>query len=574
MKLIIKYLAILFLITSIESCSYSWTVLLNPKKPGKIPQFSEEQLILGKLDKLRACYDVNYYDLCLEIIPSEKKLVGIVEIYAKATEDFDSLQIDLHKNLIISKLIDKEDGSSLPYRRKERAIILALSKKKDEKFILRVSYHGNPLEAERPPWVGGVVWEKDKDEKDWIGVACESEGSSVWWPSKDHSSDEPDSMRMHYTVPNGLIAVGNGQYEGKSVSKTTTTYNWFVSYPINAYNVTFYVGNFKKIEEEYIGINNKKLAITHFVSERNYEKAKNHFKQLHDHLSFYEKRFGEYPWYRDGFKLVESPYAGMEHQTAIAYGNGFYNFFEDTDHIILHETAHEWWGNSVTAKDFAHMWLQEGFATYAEALYFEKYGFDIYENLLYSIRGYIKNKYPLVSQEGIRWFDYRNTSDVYYKGAWIIHTLRNQINDDLVFLDIIKTFYERYKYKLVGSNDFIDIVNEKTKNDYNWFFNHYLYKNECPVLLVYISDDGNIYFKWKNTDPEFNKFKVKLKFSNRAILLTPTTQVQKMVNPNGKNEGWSIAFIDDALIIFERDKKICTEYFNATHAEKNTKTEK
>jgi aminopeptidase N len=369
-------------------------------------------------------------------------------------------------------------------------------------------------------------------------------------------------MRLHYTVPKGLMAVGNGQFEGKTDSQEKETFNWFISYPINTYNVSLYVGKFKKIEDKYLGINGKSLSISHYVLEKNYEKAKIHFKQLHGQLALYEKRFGEYPWYNDGFKLVESPYAGMEHQTAIAYGNGYKNDADSvTDYIILHETAHEWWGNSVTAKDLAHVWLHEGFATYSEALYFEeKDGFKAYKRQLYFYRLFIKNKYPIVVEEGRRWFHFKQNGDVYAKGAWILHSLRMQINDDFVFFDIIKTFAGRNKYKIVESKDFIELVNEKTNSDYNWFFNHYLYNNESPTLTYTVSTDGVLFYKWSNTDSDFNKLKLKLKSQNQTIIITPTKEIQTLSLPKNKYGSWNYSFLQEVLFAFEKDKSLITKY--------------
>lgn len=306
----------------------------NPSKPGKTPKFDKEAILLGELTKYRTCFDVHYYDLSVEVKPKEKELKGKVVIYAHALNDFDTIQLDLHKNLEIFSLVDSDTKSTLNYRREERAIFVELKKTKGEHFAIEVDYGGKPVKAKKPPWKGGFVWKKDCDRNPWIGVACESEGASVWWPLKDHTSDEPDSLRLHYTVPNDLVAVGNGQLESVSESNFKKTYNWFVSYPINTYNVSIYVGKFQLLEDEYVGVSGKNLKINHYVLAENYKKAEKHFKQLHPQLKVFEKRFGEYPWYRDGFKLVESPYAGMEHQTAIAYGNGYKNDHNKTDYII------------------------------------------------------------------------------------------------------------------------------------------------------------------------------------------------------------------------------------------------
>ena len=363
-------------------------------------------------------------------------------------------------------------------------------------------------------------------------------------------------MRLHYTVPKTLVAVGNGQLEKREESGDRASFHWFVSYPINTYNVTLYVGNFQLLEDAYTGINGQQLALNHYVLPENFQKAKTHFKQLHAILKVFERRFGEYPWYRDGFRLVESPYAGMEHQTAIAYGNGYKNDLdEDTDYILLHETAHEWWGNSITAKDLADVWIQEGFATYAEALYMEAMGGEIaYQEHLFLNRIFIKNKYPVVGVKDRRWFHHKKSSDAYVKGSWILHSLRNQIEDDTLFFDIIKSFYQTYQYQLVASQDFIELVNGKTGKDYGWFFQQYLYQRQAPELAWYLSKDGIFYYQWTNVIPEFDQFKVELRVLNAWIPLTPSNELQKVEIPMDADGFVETEVRADGLVALKEDK--------------------
>lgn len=549
LKIAILFLTLFVLAYSCANRGIHYYVY-NPKKPGKMPTFSEEKILLGELTDYRSCFDVYYYDLTVDFNPKEKSIAGTVEMYATAQNDFDTLQIDLHKNLNIERLVDKESGNSLAFYRKERAVFIKNPHQKDDKFILQIDYAGKPMIAKKPPWSGGFVWKKDKNRNHWDGVACESDGASIWWPLKDHTSDEPDSVRMHYTVPKGLMAIGNGQFEGTINSRESSTFNWFVSYPINAYNVTFYIGDFMQIKDEYTGINGKTLELHYYVLEKNYDKAKKHFKQVKPILKTFEEKFGEYPWYSDGYKLIESPYTGMEHQTAIAYGDSYENMFIDsiTDYIILHETAHEWWGNSVTARDFSDIWLQEGFATYAESLFFEATAHkDAYLMHLYLNRLFIENKYPIVGVKGRRWFDPQLSSDVYSKGAWILHTLRKQIDNDTLFFEILKTFAENFKYQMVDSQDFIDLVNKMTNSDYSWFFNQYLYHNYVPLLDHVISSDGYFYYRWANVNEDFNKFKIEIESGNQVYYITPSDQVQKFKLPTDYFGKWDFILIIDML---------------------------
>lgn len=559
-----KFKILLFLAVSVglQSCSLLGIhfSVHNPKKPGKIPSFSEEQILLGELNKYRTCYDVNFYDLNLWFQPSEKEIGGEVTISGIALNDFDTLQLDLAAHFKIYSIKNAFSQEELNYTRKERAIFVSHSKKKHEKLSLIVSYSGKPQVAKKAPWNGGVIWEKDKNKKIWAGVACESDGASIWWPTKDHTSDEADSVRLHYTVPKGIVAVGNGVLQHQDLSDSLTdTYHWKISYPINTYNITFYLGDYVKISDEYIGITGKKLEMNHYVLRDKEEIAKKHFTQAKEVIAVFEQKFGEYPWYRDGFKLVHSPYAGMEHQTAIAYGNGFKNDKSpDSDYIILHETAHEWWGNSISAKDLADVWLQEGFATYAEALYSEeKGGYTAYKDEIDFQMMFIKNKYALSGVKDRRWFDSKLNSDVYGKGSWVLASLRAQLENDELFFDIIKTFYDRFKYKIVESADFINVVNEKTEMDYTWFFRQYLNNNFAPTFEAYIDDLGVLYYRWSNTEEEFDQLKVWIKTVNGVSVLIPSKDIQAIQLPfNSATHQWELLFLDKSFYEVKTRKKM------------------
>lgn len=483
----------------------------NPHSEGKYPRFSEKAILLGNLNtKYRNCFDVNFYQIDLVVDEKNKYLRGKVEMIATATKDFDTLQIDLYENMKVNSIgvatLTSYHGNTnliyANYKRKYGAIFIAFKQRAGELFKIVVEYEGKPLEAKKPPWKGGFVWKKDKEKNPWIGVACQSEGASLWWPCKDVTNDEPDSVTINVTCSKQLVAVANGQFRGKKENSNSSTYQWVVTYPINPYNVSIYIGKFSLLTDNHKMPSGKNLSINHYVLSYNYEKAKLHFEQAKKQLSFFEKTFGNYPWYRDGYKLIESPYEGMEHQTAIAYGAGYKNNAGDFDYIILHETAHEWWGNAITATDFADIWLQEGFATYAEALFVENIkGKSAYLNYLLFYRLFIKNKWPVIGPENRKYFYYKN-SDCYQKGAWILHTFRTQLNNDSLFTDIIRSFYDKYKYKTTSTADFIQMVNEKTNSEYDWFFKQYLYKRKAPILEYYW-DGRNFYYRWDAVDADF-----------------------------------------------------------------------
>lgn len=524
------------------------TKVQNPKHAGRYPKFSEGLKLLGNQDsKYRRCFDVTFYEINITVDEKKKYLKGEVEIVATALSDFDTLQIDLFENMRINKMrlspipSPKEEGSNfqeLNYFRRHGAVFVRMpaTMNKNKKFQIVIDYEGSPLVAKKPPWRGGFVWKKDKEGNPWIGVACETEGASLWWPCKDVTNDEPDSAAINITTKKNLVAVSNGKLVGidaelVSVSnpdQQNVTYKWFVSYPINLYNITLYIGKFKLLQDSLQSkVSGKTLPFNHYVLETNYEKAKKHFRQTKEQIAFYEKTFGEYPWYKDGYKLVESPYEGMEHQSAIAYGNGYKTSYNGFDYIILHESAHEWWGNSVSSADLADVWIHEGFATYAEALFVEStQGKNAYLRYLLVYRLFIKNKRPVAGPPGVRFFDYKDT-DVYMKGAWLLLTLRTLINNDEIFFSVLKSFYEKYKMKTVCSQDFIALVNEKTGEDYNWFFNQYLYKRQTP-FLEYFWNGTEFFYRWKYTDDSF-KMPVEILLDGQVkITLQPTTDVQKI----------------------------------------------
>ena len=552
---------LLLLAVTLSSCGIAGIHLnvYNPKKPGAYPGETRQRTLLGADSRYRNCFDVYYYGLSVDLDPGKKFISGAVVIRSKAVADIDTLQLDLYKNMALRGITCR--GAELRFSREEGAVFVQMPAtiKRGEVFELTVTFEGAPQKAKRPPWDGGFVWEKDKDGNPWIGIACESEGSSSWWPGKDMMTDEADSADVRITVPQGLMAVSNGVLKDSATVSSKSTYHWHISYPINNYNITLYAGNLKLLRDYYVSISSDTIRLNHYVLPYNYEKAKTHFQQLKPYLAFYEEKFGSYPWKRDGFKLVESPYAGMEHQSAIAYGNGYKNDFEDIiDYIILHEAAHEWWGNSVTAADLADAWIHEGFASYCEALYIERIqGHKAYLEYMYGQRISIGNKRPVVRKRGIRYFDYHD-GDIYTKGSWILHTLRTVIDNDSTFFDILKTFRMDNDQRQIFSETFIDLVNKKTGRDYNWFFKQYLFRREAPVL-EYAWNNNNLYFRWLNVDDDF-AMPVKIRVSDKTIIIHPTTKLHMIKLSNMYPHFYDNS--DEEYFGLKHNKKIEKEYFN------------
>ena len=501
----------------------------TPEKPGKYPTFTAAQKLLAQQTKKRTCFDVKYYKLDLKIDADKKTIGGNVTMTSVLLKKQDTIQIDLYKNLKVDSIV--YNTKKINFSRVEGAIFIALpnSIRAGNLFTLTISYNGKPNPAKKAPWDGGLVWKKDKQGNPWAGVACESEGASLWWPNKDDVSDEADSTDIYLNVPEILSVVSNGSYKcTKLKEQNTKTVHWHVSYPINNYNVTFYLGNYTLIADTFVSRQSRDtIKFSYYILPEHSAVAKSHFQQVKQQIDFYERAFGNYPWPKDGYKLIESPYEGMEHQSAIAYGNKFKNDGNGFDYILLHETAHEWWGNSVTSADLSDVWLQEGFATYAEALYVEDTkGQAAYLNYLYWYRITIMNKLPVVKQTGLRYFPAKD-GDVYTKGAWILHSLRNTIKNDSVFFDILKTFRTENNCKQIFTNAFVDIVNKKTQSDYNWFFQQYLYRRDVPLLEFY-KDANYFYYRWKDVNDDFNKLPVEVNFGSKKEIIYPNQSIQKI----------------------------------------------
>lgn len=578
-----KAIVCIFIIVFISACSIFGVHFNfhNPKRAGKFPVKTEARSLLGNQDApLRTCYDVKSYDLHVNFSGELKKgggITGWCEMGAQAVSDVDTLQVDLHANMQVTTLYqvvglteDQKEIHPAKYFRKYDAIfvVLPVPVKKGELFHVVICYAGAPPDAKRPPWLGGFVRKKDDQGDPWWGVACQYEGASMWWPCKDVTNDEADETSMTYTVPKGITAVGNGQLVAHIADDTSETWNWKVSYPINLYDVTFYLGKFRLLHDTYFSKETgDTLQLNHYVLEQHYDTAAKHFQQLKDHLAVYELRFGPYPFYRDGFKLVESPYAGMEHQTAIAYGNKFRNNNLGFDYIILHETAHEWWGNSLTALDLAEAWLHEGFATYAECLYVEKTkGYQAYLQYLNFERLTIINRRPIVGPYGQRYFNFRD-GDIYTKGAWVLHTLRTQINNDSVFFDILKTFATRYAYQNVTTKDFIAVINEKTHSDYQWFFDQYVYNRFVPELEYY-KDKNVFYYRW-NPDYSSGSFQLKVPVGGIRPGATDTIRPQFAIVDTMHCSGSDQPYLRGLqLVKMDENRKLKSEFIRAHSSKK------
>ncbi|MDC0654203.1 M1 family metallopeptidase [Candidatus Marinimicrobia bacterium] len=476
------------------------------------PELTRNNYLMGFLNEYRSSYDITYYDINIDFDIEKKSIDGFVTIKAKSLVDIDTLQVDLAKNLSITKII--HDNSPVEYSREQDAVMVVFNKtiNKDKLFDFTVHYNGKPQGADNPPWSGGFTWSKDKNDRDWVAVSCEGEGARIWWPNKDHITEEPDSVRMAFTVPSNLVSVGNGQLRSVVEKEDNkTTYEWFVNNPINNYNISVQIGNYVTVQDTLIK-DSTIHYLDHYVLDYNEEVGKNYFLQAKEVIRFYEKYFGEYQWWDDGYKLIEVPYLGMEHQSAVTYGNGFsiYNglrsdswpMYGVMDPLIIHETGHEWFGNSVTAIDPTHIWIHEGLQVYSEALYFEdKFNsYPVSVDYMKSIRSRIQNKIPIVGKEDENYWALNG--DTYMKGAWVMHTLRSAINDDPTWFAILKEFMVENAKNHVNTEDFFEKVKEKTGSDYSYFSEQYFYTPNQPELEYY-QTDSSFYYRWHNVNDNF-----------------------------------------------------------------------
>ncbi|HSZ24078.1 MAG TPA: M1 family metallopeptidase [Cytophagaceae bacterium] len=446
--------------------------------------FSSGDTLRGTLSKERRCFDVTYYDLSISVNVNDHTISGCNSIHFSVQEDFSTIQIDLYQNLSIQKITDSENRL-LSYSRKNNAVFIRFhtTQKKEGSSFIKIYYKGTPNRAIDPPWDGGFVWSLDSLNRSWISVTCEGVGASLWWPCKDHPSDEPDSMRMHFEVPQEFFCASNGKLlKVSSTIHQTKIYEWMVSYPINTYNVTLNIGHYIHFSDTYVRQDNTFLELDYYVLSYNFDKAKKHFEQVKPMIQCYEKLFGNYPYEKDGYALIEAPYWGMEHQSGIAYGNHFKNNLFGFDYIIVHESGHEWWGNNISVADHADLWIHEAFTTYGETLMLEcLYNKETAENYLLGQTKYIKNREPIIGLYNVN-YHYWKDSDMYYKGARMLHTLRNSIDNDSLWFALLLHLQEKFSSKQIGTEEMIACINNFTGFNYRPFFLQYLTKINLPIL--------------------------------------------------------------------------------------------
>ena len=501
-------------------------------------EFTYSDSLRGNLSEFRSCYDVYYYDLDITVDDYQQKIINSYNnIHIKALSDFQTIQIDLFENLKIHSI--QFEHKKLEFQRIHNAVFINFPRiiNENEKISFKVLYSGKPRVAVNPPWDGGFSWEKDNNGNSWVGVSCQGLGASSWWPCKDHQSDEPDSMKITSTVRYPLQVISNGKkksdktFFSEELQSKANKSSWYVSYPINNYNVTLCIGDYKYFNDIHIN-NFDTLELDYYVLKYNYNKARDHFQQVNPMLECFEKYFGPYPFYKDGYTLIETPYLGMEHQSAIAYGNNYlpgYNGNKqfiaglDFDYIIVHETGHEWWGNSITTNDIADMWIHEGFCTYSEVLYVECiYGYDIMLKYVNNQKRSVRNDKPIIGPYNV---NKKGSNDMYQKGSLMLHTLRSLIDNDSLWFSIIKGISEEFKYKIVDGIEIINYINEKVDLDLYYFFKQYLNNADIPIFEYKIQKNGRgstLLYRW-NAINDFN-MNIKVNIGQKDLWLSPDSE--------------------------------------------------
>jgi aminopeptidase N len=476
------------------------------------PEFHFNKLIDsgGQLIPEQAAFDIQFYRLKIEINPDSNSISGKTLICAAALDTLSNFVLDLNSNLKVDEIVWKgkmQNGKVLSFTRPKDRIWINLPYliNKSDTISVEVSYHGKPKVSQFPPWDDGFIWKKTKTGEAWAGVACETEGGDLWWPCKDHPSDKPDSVDLYFTVPASLTCVSNGKLLDVLESDSVKTFHWYVSEPISNYNVTFYLGPYEKIPVHYQSITGQMIPAEYWFLPYNVEKAKHITATWLSELRFLEETCGPFPFRSEKYCIVDAPYYGMEHQTCIAYGNNFTLNSYGYDYIHLHEVAHEWWGNLVTAKDWSDAWLHEGFATYMEALWIEKNkGFSTYKSYMKSTRRSISNTSPIAPGEVTTAQEIFSDNDIYYKGAWVLHTLRFLIGDQHFYNllrkwaypdSIIEATTTGKQCRLATTDEFINFTEQLTGLDLGWFFDVYLRQAGLPQLKYNLSN-SLLTLKW------------------------------------------------------------------------------
>ena len=490
--------------------------------------FTKQDTLRGSITPEREWWDLTYYHLDIEVKPDEKFISGKNTIQYKVLKPNQVMQIDLQEPMEITKVL--QDGKPCTIRRDGNVFYIMLEEQNiGDINSIEVYYKGYPREAKRAPWDGGFSWKKDKNGKHFIATSCQGLGASVWWPNKDHMYDEVDSLLISVTIPRGLKNISNGRLRNITLNNNDTeTWSWFVNNPINNYGVNVNIGDYTNFSEIYEGENGD-LDMDYWVLSYNLEKAKQQFKDAPKMMKAFEHWFGPYPFYEDSFKLVEVPYLGMEHQSSVTYGNGYQNGYLGRDlsrtgwglkfdFIIIHEAGHEWFANNITNKDVADMWIHEGFTAYSENLFLDYYyGSEASADYVIGTRANIQNDRPLIGPYNV---NKEGSSDMYYKGANMLHTLRQLVEDDNLWREILRGLNKDFYHQTVSSQQIENYISTKSGKELTAFFNQYLRDVRVPTL-EYKIENNMLKFRYVDIVEGFD-MPIEIEGKNNRTWIYPT----------------------------------------------------
>jgi len=502
----------------------------------KKPVFTLDDTLRGTITPERSWWDLRFYALAIAVDPLTHTIQGTNTIRYKVLTAGSVLQLDLQPPLRIEKIV--QDGQELTWTTRGRNayfVQLVAPQQTGETRALTVYYSGVPREAVHAPWDGGFSWSQDATGKPFVATSCQGLGASAWWPCKDHMYDEPDSMAISVTVPGNLTDVSNGRLRKVTTNADgTKTFDWFVQNPVNNYGVNVNIADYAHFSDTFDGEKGK-LSLDYYVLPADLESAKTQFGQAKQMLTAFEHWFGPYPFYEDGYKLVQVPYLGMEHQSSVTYGNGFRNGYlgQDLsgtgwglkwDFIIVHESGHEWFANNITYKDIADMWIHEGFTAYSEALFTEYYyGKEAGAAYVIGIRKNIDNDRPVIGAYNV---NNEGSSDMYYKGSNLLHTIRQIVHDDEKWRQILRGLNRDFYHQTVDTKQIEDYISQKAGVDLSKVFDQYLRTAQVPDL-EYKLKKGVLSYRWTNCIPGFD-MPIKVTLAPEVFtFIYPTTEWKK-----------------------------------------------
>ncbi|MBR9756529.1 MAG: M1 family metallopeptidase [Algicola sp.] len=496
--------------------------------------FTKQDTLRGSITPEREWWDLTYYHLSVDVFPERKAISGKNTIRYKVLKPHKVLQIDLQQPMQLTKATQNGQELHITHEGNAHFITLIEEQKTGDINTLEVTYSGTPKEAINAPWDGGFSWKTDKNGKPFIATSNQGLGASVWWPCKDHMYDEVDSMDISVTVPKGLINVSNGRLKRKIENNNTTTFHWTVKNPINNYGVNVNIGDYVNFSEVYHGEKGP-LDMDYWVLSYNLDKAKKQFTDAPKMMKAFEHWFGPYPFYEDSFKLVEVPYLGMEHQSSVTYGNQYKNGYLGTDisktgwglkfdFIIIHEAGHEWFANNITNKDVADMWIHESFTAYSENLFLDYYyGKEAASTYVIGTRASIKNDVPII---GVYHVNHEGSGDMYYKGANMLHTLRQLIENDEKWRQILRGLNRTFYHQTVSTEQIENYISQQTGIDLTEFFNQYLRTTKIPTL-EYSIKNGQLKYRWTTIVENFD-MPIIMHIDGKAQWIFPNSQWKTM----------------------------------------------